>query len=329
MSGTILITGANGSLAIPTVEFLLTNYPEHTLLLTVRNPGGDDINTEKLRQTIARFPKGKATVRGLDLSKLTSVNTLANELIAEIKTGKLPALSSIIGNAYFWNLNKDTITTSDGYEQTFQINHLSHAALVLRLLGSFERSGGRVVLFSSDAHWPGKNGLEKIPVFIPSNLDELVFPEDKEPHDNMAQGFLKYAQSKLVVTMWVHALNRRLQRNNMSNITAIAVNPGNMTDSAALRKNTPAMVQFMSKWILGPGRPLLRFLDPTMRTTKEAAVDIAEFATNKASPGEMGFFTMYKKDESSPDSQKENVQDDLWKKTVEWCRVRESALPLN
>jgi hypothetical protein len=98
----------------------------------------------------------------------------------------------------------------------------------------------------------------------------------------------------------------------------VAVNPGNLSDSRALRVNTPAMLRILSTLVIRPLRPLLRFTDPTMRTSKEAGTDIAKLATNEASPGVRGFFTMLKEDTSSPDSLDEKVQEALWTKTLEW-----------
>lgn len=78
------------------------------------------------------------------------------------------------------------------------------------------------------------------------------------------------------------------------------------------------MLQVMSKWVIRPMRPLLRFADPTMRTSSEAGIDIAMLAVNEASPGVRGFFTMRKEDTSSPDSLDTNMQQTIWKKTLEW-----------
>ena len=44
MAGTIIITGANGSLALPAVQHLLANYSNHALVLTVRNTLDADVN---------------------------------------------------------------------------------------------------------------------------------------------------------------------------------------------------------------------------------------------------------------------------------------------
>ena len=95
------------------------------------------------------------------------------------------------------------------------MNHIAHASLVLRLLGSFGPSSdedlGRIVLFGSDAHWPGKNGLEKIPPTIPEDMELLVKPT-KTNEDAAGRGFYQYAVSKLAVIMWMYALNGHLMK---------------------------------------------------------------------------------------------------------------------
>lgn len=212
MAGTIIITGANGSLAIPAVQHLLANYPNYALVLTVRNTLDADANTKRLRDLLKQYPDADSSIRELDLTKLSAVHDFATTVAAEIDNGKLPPLASIICNAYYWNLVGHVETTVDGYEKTFQVNYLAHAALVLRLLGSFGPNGGRVVLFSSDAHWPGKNSLEKYPPAIPNDLQQLVKPAADDPPDNFGRGFQRYAVSKLAAVMWMYVLNRYLEK---------------------------------------------------------------------------------------------------------------------
>ena len=87
--------------------------------------------------------------------------------------------------------------TEDGYEKSFQVIHLSHVVLVLRLVGNSQSDGGRVVFLSSDAHWPGKSGLEKYPSAIPNDLELLVKLAQDRSIDNFGRGFQRYAVSKL------------------------------------------------------------------------------------------------------------------------------------
>ncbi|KAL8776380.1 MAG: hypothetical protein Q9213_008296 [Squamulea squamosa] len=323
MEGTFIITGANGSLAVPTIKHLLTKHPNSTIIGTVRNASETDPNTTLLRSTLSHFPSAKVSIREFDLSSLSAVQTLASSIASDISKGTLPPLAAIICNAYYWNLNKPIETTEDGYEKTFQVSHLAHVALVLRLLGSFGPSGGRIVLFSSDAHLPGKNGLEKYRPSIPDDLEQLAKPAADEPVDHFGRGFLRYANSKLAIIMWMYALNRALAKDpSLSKITAVAINPGNLSDSRALRTNTPSTIYYLSLFVIRPLQPLLRFMDPTMRTSAAAGADVVQLATNEAFPGERGYFTMLKKDESSPESLDEEKQQRLWVKSAEWAGVR-------
>lgn len=211
MSGTIIITGANGSLAIPTIQQLLTKYPDYYLVLTVRSvhtiPG--------LEALIPDYEARSVSFRALDLADLAGVHSFASTIAADICAGELPPLVGIVCNAYYWNLRSESELTTNSYERTFQVNHIAHAALVLRLLGLFDTAkGGRIVLFSSDAHWPGKNGLQKYPPAIPDEegLDALVRLPSDTPPDPMGRGFQQYANSKLAIVMWAYALNRHLER---------------------------------------------------------------------------------------------------------------------
>lgn len=212
MAGTIIITAANSSLAIPAIQHLLAKYPGYTAVLTVRNIMDSDINTKKLRATVAKHLEANVDIYQLDLANHSAVKEFADNIAKQIANGSLPPLASLVCNAYYWNLVGGVQTTADGYEQSFQVIHVAHAALVLRLLGSFSPDGGRVVLFSSDAHWPGKNGLEKYAPTLPDDLELLVKPGADTTLDIMGHGFQRYATSKLAVVTWMYALNRYLEK---------------------------------------------------------------------------------------------------------------------
>lgn len=88
------------------------------------------------------------------------------------------------------------------------------------------------------------------------------------------------------------------------------------------------MLTVLSRFVIGPLRPLLRLMDPTMRLSAAAGADVVELATNRAFPGERGYFTMLKKDESSPDSRDETVQMRVWEKTLQWGKVTKEKTAL-
>jgi len=332
MTNTIIITGANGSLAIPTVDHLLQRSPDSTLVLTVRDTSDGDVNTSALRSVVAKHPGARVSIRELDLGHLPAVHDFARGIAAEISKGSLPQLSAIVGTAYYWNLVGPLELTDDGYEKTIQVSYLSHFALVLRLIKSFRPEGGRIILFTSDGHEPGKNGLEKIPPAIsadPTQLDLLVKPAEDASPDALGHGFHRYANSKLALVMFTHALNRRLQRDaQLKNITTVVMNPGNLADSRALLVNTPRKLIILSKFVLRPLRPLFSMMDPTARTSATAGIDVARLATNEAHPGERGYFTLLTPDQGSKESRDETTQDALWSKSVQWVGLTSQDTPL-
>lgn len=210
MAGTVIITGANGSLAIPSVEYLLSSYPSYTAVLTVRSLS--DENTERLKGVISSFPEAKASIRLLDLSSLSSVEAFAAEVKTEISDGKLPRLVSIICNAATWSITGGIKLTEDGYESSMAVNHLAHLSLVLRLLGQFGEQGGRITFLSSNAYSPGVNPLEKYPPTLPENLELLVHPSPDAQGETVGRGFQRYALSKLAIVMGMIQLNKILAR---------------------------------------------------------------------------------------------------------------------
>ncbi|KAI8963314.1 NAD(P)-binding protein [Daldinia sp. FL1419] len=318
MIGSVLITGANGSLAIHAVDHLLRHYPEYAAVLTVRN--ADDANSKRLREIISKYPNAKTFIYQLDLADLSAVHDFSSRIEKEIAGNSYPPLSAIIANAYYWNLVSDPELTKDGYEKTFQIGHIAHVALVLRLLGSFGPEGGKVVLFSSDAHWPGKNSLEKYPPSVPNDLELLVKADAGA--DKTGLGFQRYANTKLATVAWSYALERHLKRDpSLNKITTVAINPGNLIDSRALRVNTPKPFTYMQKFVLRPLLPLIRLKDHTARLSAAAGVDVIELAVNPKYVGQAGYYTLLEKDESSPESREEQRQKALWVKSLTWAGI--------
>ncbi|KAI1824341.1 NAD(P)-binding protein [Xylaria intraflava] len=325
MEASVLITGANGSLGIEAVGRLLQHYPKLTAILTVRDP--DDINSQRLKDTIAKHPGAKAIVQALDLSDLSAVRDFATKLAADISNNSQPPLCAIIATAYHWNLVRDPELTVDGYDKTFQVGHIAHVFLILRLLECFGPEGGRIVLFSSDSHWPGKNGLQKYPPEIPQDVGSLAEP--KAGKDKLGLGFLQYACTKLAITAWMYALNTHLKQDvKLNKITAVAINPGNLIDSRALRVNTPKLLCYIQKFVLRPLLPLVQLSDPTARLVSAAAADVIDLAVSEKFASASGFYTLLSKDVSSPESMNEDKQRALWTKSIEWAHIDNDEIVL-
>ncbi|KAF5238172.1 hypothetical protein FAUST_5686 [Fusarium austroamericanum] len=129
-TGTIIITGANGSCALSFVSHLITDYPNLTLLATVRNASPSDPNTARLAEIIST--SSRASIESLDLSSLSKVRTFADKTAQRVEKGEIPPIKAIVCNAFTMSL-KEQVYTEDGFERTFQVNHLSHYLLVLKL----------------------------------------------------------------------------------------------------------------------------------------------------------------------------------------------------
>ncbi|KAF1999179.1 short-chain dehydrogenase/reductase-like protein sdr [Amniculicola lignicola CBS 123094] len=329
--GSVLLTGANGSLAIPAVSYLLSKYPSCTAILTIRNVTEQGGTTARLRETIASFPHAHVSIRQLDLASLSSIQTFAAEVHADVVDGKLPPLIAIICNAYTWCINGGIQYSEDGFERSMAVNYLGHFALILRLLNNMDRSG-RIMFLSSESHEPGRAGFEKYPPVLPGDLDLLVHPPPDRKGEEVGRGFLRYGLSKLATVMGMYELQRRLKTTeDFKEIAVIAMDPGGLLDSKTFAgPDVPALwttIINVLNWL----QPLLKLLKPTLRRTAHAAEDLIDLSIDPKFAGQEGHFEMNRKVASSPASMDESMQAALWTKTLEWSRIGQSntALPLH
>lgn len=210
MSGTVILTGANSSAGLFASEHLLKTYPQYTAVFTVRSAADTDVNTKSLRAIISKYSKAKASVHELDLANLTTVHQFTTTISDGIAGGQYPPIKSIICNAYYWNLVDDPKLTVDGYDMSIQVGHISHVALVLRLLDRFGPDGGRIELISSEVHYLKKSPMSPYLPEIPNDIDLLIHP--RPDTDKQGRGFQRYGTLKLVITTWMYPLNEYLQK---------------------------------------------------------------------------------------------------------------------
>jgi NAD(P)-dependent dehydrogenase (short-subunit alcohol dehydrogenase family) len=348
-TGTIILTGANGSLGLGFVQALLASYPQHILVATVRNTSPQsDPNTASLLKLLSKYPQSRVFVESLDLSSLTSVRSFADRISTRISAGKLPAISAIVCNAFTWSLNGQR-QTSDGYEATFQVSHLSHFVLVLKLLGSMDPASGRVVMLGSEAHDPGKeNPLAKLRAGFPDDLEHLVRPPPDEPLRVHDRGFARYGTAKLANVVFMHDLNQRLQavscqsfyprtsdcrkgglmRNfvciplqnpKLSAITATCMDPGGLVGSRAHSEQRGGIRRVFG--IINVMMPLLRHLTSAVRTTADAGRDLVALSVGAEFQGKRGYFLGKHEAPPARVSLDEEVQKRLWEACWEWAGV--------
>lgn len=152
------------------------------------------VSTLKQRAPEARFE----AVWG-DLGRLSEVAALAKDVAA-----RAPALDCLVNNAGVFM--KSRTLTADGFETTFQVNHLAHFLLTNRLLPNLQAAEqGRVVNVSSMAHARGRVDLD--------DLDSA----------RRFEGYDVYALSKLLNVHFTHELARRVAD---TRVTANSLHPG-------------------------------------------------------------------------------------------------------
>lgn len=157
--------------------------------------------------------KGKSVVRGLsektgnpeihyfnaDLSLMSEVKRVAGEI--QNKFPVIDVLLNNVGAAFF-----EETYTSEGFETTFALNHLSYFLLTKLLLNNLNsESGTRVVNVASDAHFGTDINFEDI--------------QGVKPYG----GYENYKKSKLMNILYSYELADRLEEKP---ITVNCLHPG-------------------------------------------------------------------------------------------------------
>ncbi|KAJ5904172.1 hypothetical protein N7504_006555 [Penicillium tannophilum] len=320
MNETVLITGANGSLALGFTKSFLSLYPNHTLIATVRNPSPEkDPNTAKLVQLVSKYPKANVLIEGLDLSNLANVRSFAEKLSTRINAGELPRLTALICNAASISLGGGQKFTSDGYETTFQISHLSHYLLVLKLLDSMDVRSGRIVMLGSITHYTDKpNPFYSLKTYVPNDVEELVKPGPDPQSLVYDRGFQRYGMAKLANVTFANDLNRRLKKDpKLSNVFAVSMDPGGLPSSRgqAEQKFSLRLIFAVINFLM----PVLKHLTTEFRTTDDSGRDLVAVSVNPMFHGKSGYFVGQIQGSSTPASEELEWQKRLWNACWKWA----------
>lgn len=193
----VLITGGNSGIGLETAVALAARGARVTITARNRQRGEAALD-------IIRRRTGSAEVRllDLDLASLASVRGAAGDYL----DGGRP-LHVLINNAGVCLSSRQT--TEDGFEATFQVNHLGHFLFTQLLLQRIlECAPARIINLASKAYsWVGRRGID---------FDDL----QSERH---YRGLRTYGRSKLMNIYFTQELARRLAG---SGVTANCLHPG-------------------------------------------------------------------------------------------------------
>lgn len=137
----LLVTGSTSGIGWETLKSI---YPKATkVILPVRNlvKAKKMLNSAKIDE--------KCQLYEMNLADLSSVKKAAEKILAAY-----PKIDVMINNA--GGMFPAGQITKDGFDQSFQVNHLGHFLLTKKLLPALLEAKGKVINVSSEAHRLGK-----------------------------------------------------------------------------------------------------------------------------------------------------------------------------
>jgi NAD(P)-dependent dehydrogenase (short-subunit alcohol dehydrogenase family) len=147
---TTVITGATSG--IGKVAALELAKKGHAIYMLIRNTE----KGEQVRQEIIQQSGNKSIyVVKCDTSDLATVRAAADEL-----NSKLFNINVLINNAGSAFLKKEI--TKDGFEMTFEVNHLGHFLLTESLMPLLQKGHARIINVSSEAHKNAKPNFDDL-----------------------------------------------------------------------------------------------------------------------------------------------------------------------
>ncbi|XP_033841979.1 retinol dehydrogenase 12 [Periophthalmus magnuspinnatus] len=191
---TAVVTGANTGIGKETAKDLASRGAK--VIMACR----DMAKGEQAARDILRAVKGaKVVARQLDLADTKSICQFAETVYDTEKS-----LHFLVNNAGVAIC--PYVTTADGYEMQFGVNHLGHFFLTFLLLDLLKHSApSRVINVSSAAHAMGK-----------IQFDDLSGEKDYHP-------VRAYAQSKLANVLFTRELAKRME---VFGVMVYSVDPG-------------------------------------------------------------------------------------------------------
>jgi len=232
----MVITGGTAGLGLESAKRLAVGGA--TVVLTSRSDEKGIKAVESVQEYLAT--KGvinrKVFSVQLDLDDLENVKTFRARLEASPALSDVKKINVLMSNAGVMAIPERQLT-KDGYERTFQSNHLGHFALTAKLFPILA-DDARVINVSSDAYMFASKGLQ---------LDNLNGEEEYGPWSS-------YGLSKLSNILFTKELQERASKSGRA-LTAVALHPGAVrTDLArnligeekfaAMQKNGPTGMDF-------------------------------------------------------------------------------------
>lgn len=205
LTGTVIITGGNGSLGSEIAVAIAKTQPFTHLLLTARHPKRQD--ARDLISRIRLIGPRSIEILSLDLTDLQAVNSFAQRTIERVRSREIPPISNLIHSAAIASYTVDELTP-DGYDPVYQTNCIAPFLLTVSLLEAFRAGDGT------------PDGGAKVIYIGCSTASEgrLDFFDRDQGRDarppgtllSRKEGNVRFGSSKLLASVALYALRRSL-----------------------------------------------------------------------------------------------------------------------
>ena len=265
----VVVTGATSGIGLETARGL-AGLGAHVVMVG-RNPS----KAAAASQEVGRAGPGPVDVAIADFASLASVKALASEL-----RDRYPRIDVLVSNAGVYCVRRRL--TTDGYEETFAVNHLAAFTLVNQMSDHMKRNApSRIVIVASDAHFGAS----------------LDFADLQ--HERRFKSMRVYSRSKLANVMFGYALDRRLTG---SGVTVNSLHPGFVATNLGSGNKIPVKPFMLLARLTGRAIDVHAGADTPIYLASSPDVD-----------GTSGkYFDQRSQKMSSPQSYDEDAQERLW-----------------
>ena len=200
LRGTVLITGAAGSLGSKIALQIARLHPFVHLLLTARDVWSQRV--ADISEEIRSLGPRSFEIAGLDLASFHSIRKFTRNTVERVRTGDIPSIQLLINCAAVASFKADAFT-EDGFDLVYQTNCLGPFSLTVNLLEAFRVNGGgngtRIINIGSSMMSMGK--LDYFDNYIRKKVDSPL---------GVREGLVRYGSSKLLLNAAMYALRRSL-----------------------------------------------------------------------------------------------------------------------
>ncbi|OTA97029.1 hypothetical protein M434DRAFT_392210 [Hypoxylon sp. CO27-5] len=340
LKGTIVLTGANGSLGTCIVAKIASSYElasNYYGIYAVRDSSSAPALLKALQPRQKSISHSHEVI-SLNLERLENVREVATNINNRVSKGEIPAIRALVLNAGYLEHEQQT-WVDGGLDATWAVNYLSQWLLTLLLLRSMDRENGRIVVLGSHLHDPydefnsgvmgGYFDDDKWKTFLTDSIEPIAKGtwSSRQEDPSWQGGLRRYGASKLCLAMMIGELQQRLNEDPLlSNITVLGIDPGWMATGIARRHPSYSFIRIIMPWVASA----LSWLKPSsmFRTPNQSAENVTAvmFGNNDATSGAKPkglYFKGTMQAEVSTEARDKDKRQMVWRDSVGYAKLKE------